>query len=192
LRCTLRAARIAKERSIMMTKEKLAELQARGLACIERAKQIAAPAEAAGRKMSDTELVDYNAEVAAAQDWMKQVREAKDDMAVIEKAAEISAAIGGMPGESPLGATPHGKDRRLSFKGMGAAAARTIPDAAPNVKALATGGSVVTGQSFTADPGAAGPAGHRDPRRARGDHSGHRQLRLLEAVGPNVYRWHRQ
>jgi hypothetical protein len=39
---------------------------------------------------------------------------------------------------------------------MGAAAARTIPDAAPNVKALATGGSVVTGQTLTADPVALG------------------------------------
>jgi hypothetical protein len=38
---------------------------------------------------------------------------------------------------------------------MGAAAAMKIPDSAPNV-ALATGGTVVTGQTFTADPVALG------------------------------------
>ena len=75
---------------------------------------------------------------------------------MIEKAQEISDAIGGMPG-SPLGPTPPGsKDRRLTFAGMGAAAAMKIPDSAPNVKALATAGTVVTGQTFTADPVALG------------------------------------
>ena len=49
-----------------------------------------------------------------------------------------------------------GKDRRLTFAGMGVAAAAKIPSTAPNVKALATGGSVITGQTFTADPVALG------------------------------------
>ena len=48
-----------------------------------------------------------------------------------------------------------GKDRRLTFAGMGVAAAAKIA-ACADVKALATGGRVVTGQTFTADPVALG------------------------------------
>lgn len=140
----------------MMTKDKLAELQQQGLKAVGAARAIYDAAEAAGRQMSPSEQADYDREMAAAQDWLKQIRTARDDLAVIEKAQEISDAIGGMPG-SPLGPTPAGsKDRRLTFAGMGAAAAMKIPDSAPNVKALATGGTVVTGQTFTADPVALG------------------------------------
>ena len=55
----------------MMTKE-LTEQQAQGQKCIARAREIYDAAQAADRDMSPTELADYNAEVAAAGDWLKQ------------------------------------------------------------------------------------------------------------------------
>jgi hypothetical protein len=82
----------------MMTKDKLAELQQQGLKALGAARAIYDAAEAAGRQMSPSEQADYDREMAAAQDWLKQIRTARDDLAVIEKAQEISEAIGGMPG----------------------------------------------------------------------------------------------
>ena len=66
--------------------------------------------------------------------------------------------FGGEP--NPLDHTPGAgvkQDRRLSFKGMGTTAAAKIRAAGPDgAKALATSGTVVTGQEFTADPVALG------------------------------------
>ena len=110
----------------------------------------------ADRDMPPSELADYNAEVAAAGDWLKQIRSAKDDLAVIDKAREIGEAIGGMPG-SPLGGTPGAsKDRskRLTFAGMASTLARGIaPD---GQKSLAPSGAAVVGQEFKPDPVALG------------------------------------
>lgn len=99
-------------------------------------------------------LKEYNTNVDAAGKVMDQIRTAKDDLAVIEKAREIGEAIGGMPG-SPLGPTPSaGKDRRLTFAGMAGTLARGItPD---GQKALAPSGAAVVGQEFKPDPVALG------------------------------------
>ena len=112
----------------MMSKEKLAELQQQGQACLGKAKQIAAVAEAAGRRMSDSEQSAYDAEVKAAQDWLAQIRTAKDDQAVIDKAAGIRA-------RRPCCTTPAGKRnmfRWVAFgMGIGALTRRPAPGCLP-------------------------------------------------------------
>jgi Phage capsid family len=143
----------------MMSKEKISSMQAQGQAAVQRAKDIAAVAEKAGREMTVSEKASYEGEVAAAGDWLRQIREGRDDLAIIAKTREISDAIGAPLGEAGITGTagPHGKDRRLSFASMGkAAAAQISAGASGGQKALATGGSIVTGQSFIQSPVALG------------------------------------
>ena len=93
----------------------------------------------------------YDDHTAKAGEILKQIRQAKDDLAIIEKAREIGQAIGGSLDGS---AGPLKSDRRLTFAGMAAALAGQIrPD---GVKALSPSGSAVVGQEFTADPVALG------------------------------------
>jgi hypothetical protein len=67
--------------------------------------------------MSPSEKSAYDAEMAAAKGKLAEIRVAKDDLAVIEKAAEISAAIGGVQGEGG-GLGVKDRSQRLSFKNM--------------------------------------------------------------------------
>ena len=139
----------------MMTQTKLAELQAQGQKCVDAAKAIYAAAEADGRDLSPSEKADYDQEMAAAQDWLTKIRQAKDDLSVMDKTREISDAIGGRDiGGGPN--APAGKDRRLSFKGMGGRLAREIRPDGIGQKALSPSGSAVVGQEFVGDPVALG------------------------------------
>ena len=78
----------------MMTKEKLTEQQAQGQKCIARAREIYAAAEAADRDMSPTELGRLQRRSGGRRRLAQTVREAKNDLAVIDKAREIGEAIG--------------------------------------------------------------------------------------------------
>jgi HK97 family phage major capsid protein len=106
--------------------------------------------------MSVSEKAAFEGEMAAAQSLLEEIRSAKDDLAVMEKAREISDQIGGTLDGGPLGhpAPPTGTDRRLSFKGMGA---RLVRDMRPESgKALSPSGAAVVVQEFINDPVALG------------------------------------
>jgi HK97 family phage major capsid protein len=141
---------------MMLTPDELAELQAQGQKAIDAAKQIWTTAKTAGRELSPSEQADYDKEMTAAEHYVEQIREAKADLAVIEKAREIGEAIGFVPGDPLSGTAAASKDRtkRLCFDGMAASLARNIrPD---GQKALSPSGSAVVGQEFAADPVALG------------------------------------
>ena len=133
----------------MMTKEKLADLQQQGQAAVDAARGIAEAAQAENRPMSGSEQAAYDLEMKAASAKLVEIRSAKDDLAVIDKAREISEAIGGpLHGES--GSMGGGTDsRRLSFKGMGRQVAARLLD---GTKALAPSGATVVAQEFQGDP----------------------------------------
>src|SRR5258708_6345960 len=102
--------------------------------------------------MSPSEKSAYDAEMAAAKGKLAEIRVAKDDLAVSEKAAEISAAIGGVQGEGG-GLGVKDRSQRLSFKNMGTMAAERILG---GQKALGPSGSAVVAQSFEGYPVALG------------------------------------
>src|SRR4029077_10434883 len=97
----------------------------------------------------------YDDLVAKAGDTLQRIRTATDDFAVTGKARELSDAMGGGDiGGGP--AAPAGKDRRLSFKGMGGRLGREIRADGIGQKALSPSGAAVVSQEFTADPVALG------------------------------------
>ena len=105
----------------MMTNEKLAELQTRGPGARRGGegdrrgarRDLSAWPPRCARNTTTTPTT--------AGEILEQIRTAKDDLAIIEKAREIGEAIGGgleQPGPLEI------KDQRLTFKGMAAALAR--------------------------------------------------------------------
>ena len=135
----------------MMTKDKLAELQKQGQEHVDAAKALV---EEHGEDLSSwapSVRAKYDEHTNAAGEILKQIRVAKDDLAIIEKAREIGRAIGGGL-DGPAG-TPAAKGQRLTFKNMAGTLARSImPDGS---KALSPSGAAVVGQEFTRRPGGA-------------------------------------
>jgi len=86
----------------MMTNDKLAELQREGQAYIAKAREIADRNPGHPSSWSEPILADYNEQVAKAGEKLTEIREAKDDLAVIDKAREIGEAIGMPMGESVI------------------------------------------------------------------------------------------
>jgi HK97 family phage major capsid protein len=135
----------------MMTKEKLAELQREGQQHIDAAKAIAEQHAGDPSTWPADARASYDDHVAKAGKILEQVREGRDDLAIIEKAREIGQAIGGTLEDSS--GTP-AKGQRLTFKGLaGPLVAQIRPD---GMKALSPSGSAVVGQEFVADPVALG------------------------------------
>jgi HK97 family phage major capsid protein len=135
----------------MMTKEKLAELQREGQEHIAAAKAIADEHTGDPSSWPADARAKYDEHTNAAGKLLEQIRQGKDDLAIIEKAREIGQAIGGTLVDG--NGTP-AKGQRLTFKGMaGQLTAQIRPD---GVKALSPSGSAVVGQEFTPDPVALG------------------------------------
>ena len=77
----------------MMTNDKLAELQREGQAYIAKAREIADRNPGHPSSWSEPILADYNEQVAKAGEKLTEIREAKDDLAVIDKARDLTAPI---------------------------------------------------------------------------------------------------
>jgi hypothetical protein len=69
----------------MMTNDKLAELQREGQAYIAKARENADRNPGHPSSWSEPILADYNEQVAKAGEKLTEIREAKDDLAVIDK-----------------------------------------------------------------------------------------------------------
>jgi hypothetical protein len=89
----------------MMTNDKLAELQREDQAYKARENADRNPGHPSS--WSEPILADYNEQVAKAGEKLTEIREAKDDLAVIDKAREIGEAIGMPMGESVNGFRLH-------------------------------------------------------------------------------------
>jgi HK97 family phage major capsid protein len=142
----------------MMTKDKLAELQAAGQKAVDAAAKIADAA--ADREMTTREQSEYDAEMKTARELLEKIKTGKHDLAVMEEAKSLAEAIGdAVPagsGGGLGGGAAKTKGQRLHFASMGARAADKIAAAPGGLKALATSGTVVVEQTFVPDPIALG------------------------------------
>jgi HK97 family phage major capsid protein len=151
LRCALRGS-ITQETDPMMTKEKLADLQATGQKHIADAREIA-------EKHGELELEEWPAEdrdayndlMAKATALLPRIKAGAHDLSIIDQARALAEEIG-IGGAGPGGSL---KGQRLHFKGaMAGSLARSI--APEGTKALAPSGATVVAQEFRPDPVALG------------------------------------
>lgn len=101
----------------MMTRAGLAELQKAGQEFVAKAREIAEQQDGEPSAWPEDALKSYNEAVAKAGEKLIEIRTAKDDLAVIEKAREIGDAIG-IPelGSEP---EPGPQDTRQRAKSLG-------------------------------------------------------------------------
>lgn len=114
-----------------------------------RAREVAEKAQAENRSMTAPEQATYDSSMKSLNEILDVVKSVKEDEAILGQAKEFGRAIG-VGADSKTG-------QRLSFKGMGATAAKQIsPASLDGQKALAPSGATVVNQEFRADPIALG------------------------------------
>ena len=114
---------------------------------LSRATEILEKAHTENRELTAAERTFVDPVVEKSKDITAALRECHANEAQMAKAREEFGPLGGAGGKS---------DKRLSFAGMGAAAARQMAGGAFGTKALAPSGATVVSQEFTADPVALG------------------------------------
>src|SRR5258708_4861146 len=132
----------------MITKQKLAELQAEGHKHIADAREIAEKHPGQDpEEWPAQDRDDYHEHMAATKSLVPRIQAGRHDLTIIQQAQELAEEIG-IGDAGPGGSL---KGRRLTFKGnMAAGLARSIqPDGS---KAVAPSGAVVVAQEFKPDP----------------------------------------